>query len=545
MAHSPVKLILSIVVCFMFITTDARSESDTFSLAGSEMVFSSSSDENPYHVFKTTEKDASENLPRHPQEFFQAARKRYVEKYGDDSQAALTMLFGSEMFLEITYEVHCSIVDQLHGEIDVASLEDVSGTIIPAMFGKAVVESVASPTGGNNTTTHIKTIRFDLFHGGERAKLVIGQPIPGQSLRVSTYLFENPNCELLAYEHKIVTDDFDRFIADNTNGPEGLIGTTLEVTARLFSPFVRIRKDQVSDRSTDILMGRVITPHLDDPKKTWIQYTDYFSDEDSKTSKRDGRIVPGLQSQLSRYGRRTDIEWVSRVFFGESEGIDGLTYQGRGDVFTWTHESKKFEGTYLPGGTHPILQNAHDNNLFKDNLTWKGDLEGYHYDVSETTFVPEPGARERYMLQNPWMFLVSDFELFSENKLEWWSDEFLMVFVRGDLHSNGKFTGKVTLEDGTVITSGDGGKWITKKEFGQDMWEKESVTAIPVGRDVLDIVADDEKGHTFEFDSKKSIVLEGITFYRLVFEDSHYRVEDLTPFFDCGVLNGFKTSCTF
>jgi hypothetical protein len=128
---------------------------------------------------------------------------------------------------------------------------------------------------------------------------------------------------------------------------------------------------------------------------TKLRYTTIFSNEDGGTQ---------TSALMARWGRTTDIEWVTETLLDAQDKIATTIFQGV------NHETKTFRGKRE--ADHPVLLVASDNNNFADD------------GQSEMRFAPAPiafdlsrSSREEVMDQHPWIYRVMAEEMIREGKI--------------------------------------------------------------------------------------------------------------------------------
>jgi hypothetical protein len=181
------------------------------------------------------------------------------------------------------------------------------------------------------------------------------------------------------------------------------------------APLLVPRPDQLRNPFTDmpLLVFYEWVPARS-PEHRRLRYSVVFSDEDSMPRLWDA------ESQLERYGRRTDIEWLYEVEWDPEGKVAGRWFQG-GVLFGAGHSRRRFRGEFWPGTEHPLLHIAADHNVFSDRAARGWDLRVFHALAPELELLPGR-PREEAMLAQPWLFWQSDLELAREGKLRAWSD---------------------------------------------------------------------------------------------------------------------------
>jgi hypothetical protein len=315
------------------------------------------------------------------------------------------------------------------------------------------------------------------------------------------------------------------------------------------SPFVVVRHNQRKNLFTDRPIALAYSIHHPrEEKTTVIRYTLYFTDEDSIET------ISGTESQMMKYGRRTDIEWVYEVELDERLQVIHRRYQG-GIVFGLGHKTYEFQGEFLPKSQHPILYNVANHNVFSDSKSWiyNDTLDGYH--LAPQFEIKHPEAREWVMFNNPWMFQVSDRELQRERKLAFPSTDYLFVLVDGTLPS-GSLEAKVSLLKADRLLAAEHAQDMPSRfpqtfsmnlsEFGEDLWHRQVFTAVPMGAVSLGkIMAKTEHGAVELLKkSSQAFKLEALQFFRLVEKKGAYELENINHLFMCSD-SGEKYRCLF
>jgi len=367
-----------------------------------------------------------------------------------------------------------------------------------------------------------RRIRLDLFEERDQARVQLGKVAAGKALQL--LVDESTGCR---FEHLGVSV----LPLDQSDPVRALV--------LQHSPFVVVRPNQYANRYNDIPLAMAYATQTFDNGTVWIRYTAYFSDEDLMT------IGTNREEMMARYGRRSDIEWVYQVEISAEGEVLSRKYHSA--LFLEIgHSEKEFQGTFLPGTQHPILYNVQDNNVFSafpKGLQRKARLEGHH--LVPDSAIEYPEARERLQLHQPWIFRVSDLENYREDRRVTLASQYLYVVFRGFLES-GAFTLSVKLDSGKNFQAGGGEGDIDR--LGEDLWKRETMSAIPLGRDILRGI---EEGsihgrvlvkNTSFFDPKLHV--EKLRFYRLRRQNGRYEAIDLTERFRCG-LDGFPGVCEF
>ncbi|MFM8394825.1 MAG: hypothetical protein ACKOB4_12965, partial [Acidobacteriota bacterium] len=128
---------------------------------------------------------------------------------------------------------------------------------------------------------------------------------------------------------------------------------------------------------------------------TIYRYTVIFSNEDGGTQ------TSGL---MARWGRTTDIEWVSEVHLDPRGRVVREIYQGV------NHETKDFQGRRQ--GNHPELLIASVNNNFSDQGT-----SGLRFALAPLPADLTKASREEVMDRHRWIYRVMAEEMIREEKI--------------------------------------------------------------------------------------------------------------------------------
>jgi hypothetical protein len=158
-------------------------------------------------------------------------------------------------------------------------------------------------------------------------------------------------------------------------------------------------------------------------------------------------------------------------------------YQG-GVIWGIGHRARSFNGQFLTGTEHPVLYDIAKHNVFGT----KPEFGTYAYRKVGVHLIPDeeikaPLARESWLWNRPWTFDVTDRELKRDGKLTYPSDQYVYVYLSGNLNG-GKIQVSATRAGGTsVLLAGDGKATI--KKLGEDLWGTETLSAIRIGGDAL------------------------------------------------------------
>jgi hypothetical protein len=126
-----------------------------------------------------------------------------------------------------------------------------------------------------------------------------------------------------------------------------------------------------------------------------IRYTVIFSNEDGGTQ---------TSALMARWGRTTDIEWVTETQIDSRGEAIQTSFQGI------EHETKIFQGKREAG--HPLLIVASDNNNFADvgSSALRFALWPVAVDLSQS-------SREGVMDRHPWIYRIMAEEMIREQKI--------------------------------------------------------------------------------------------------------------------------------
>jgi hypothetical protein len=377
-----------------------------------------------------------------------------------------------------------------------------------------------------------RTLRANLIPDLPATEIALGKS-PKEESELEVFFVQGPGCRLSTFQTTTSS------LTNEVSSPQ--VSSSIDSFRKLaliHSPFIAVRGDQQHNPFTDIPLDLAYSivdlPHSSHKR---IRYTVYFSDEDSISS------TEGTDSQMAKYGRRTDIEWVYEVELNEDLEVVNRHYQG-GYVMGIGHRSLQFQGEFLPDSQHPILYDIADHNVFSDRSPY-GDtpfsLDGYHF--APTHEISYPLAREWLLFKQPWMLRVSDEELKREQKLSNASTDFLYVLVDGKL-INGSLIGQIAVpETGISKASGKPGL----RSLGQDLWNQQSFAAIPLGQEDLEKMVNQAIHGIFSFAKTETITqikLNALKFFRVKANATSYQLQEITHLFKCHFADA-ETSCHF
>ena len=166
-----------------------------------------------------------------------------------------------------------------------------------------------------------------------------------------------------------------------------------EFTALAHAPVLFAREDTIGRFSDVPLLMYYETERQGET--TIYRYTVIFSNEDGGTQ------TSGL---MARWGRTTDIEWVSEVHLDQRGNVVREIYQGV------NHETKDFRGQRV--GAHPELLIASVNNNFSDERQ-----SGLRFALAPRPVDLTSASREVVMDRHPWIYRVMAEEMIRENKI--------------------------------------------------------------------------------------------------------------------------------
>lgn len=166
-----------------------------------------------------------------------------------------------------------------------------------------------------------------------------------------------------------------------------------DFTALSHAPVLYARPDTIGRFSDLPLLMYYETERKGD--LTVYRYTVIFSNEDGGTQ------TSGL---MARWGRTTDIEWVTEVHLDSRGRVVKEIYQGV------NHETKDFQGHRQ--GAHPELLTASVNNNFSDQGT-----SGLRFALAPLAADLTRASREEIMDRHRWIYRVMAEEMIREGKI--------------------------------------------------------------------------------------------------------------------------------
>jgi hypothetical protein len=360
--------------------------------------------------------------------------------------------------------------------------------------------------------------RFDLFPGNHHVDVLLGRPgVETAEVRLD----EGSNCTV---------NDLRFSVTSAGEGP------SISELVRRYSPFYVVRKNQIGNRETDVPLSQTYNVFEPGNGRRIIQYSLYYTDEDSKKS------AKSEESQMARYGRRTDIQWSYRVEVNPAgEKVDewfqgGILHTGIG------HAIFRFRGEFMPNSEHPVLFDISNHNAYSDCVLHRpASLVGYSF--ADNSEVPFPVAREDEMFKNPWMFLASDAELARQGKLAHPSSEYLYVQVTGSIHHT-PLVAHLDFSTGESALSGGGQGSLDR--LGEDTWNRVAYTALPLGDDGIRALLNGTSAHlsfTSGFTWKFNAHIESLRFFILRPKGDSLETVEISDQFRCDYADASLPSC--
>lgn len=420
---------------------------------------------------------------------------------------ALSILSQATSYRPTTFDIKASAADSGYAYLTLHSKVDCSRTVLLSLPNYITAHVVKAPRDW---------IRTHLVDGARSQVLSLGKVTKGQELslelRIAEWKYRLCALETIDWEFSVEKNALDEDFID------------WEQVAKQWSPAIVVRNNNYNNMDTDVLLDlRHVIEEVGDKKV--ISYTAYYSDEDSKTSKK------ASNSQNGSWGRTLDVEKVLELIF-DSEG----------NLLESKHQAELhfFRDSGIDGNEQPVLYNIANNNVFSSDpnsgsffrVPYLGEFsaklmgrqrEAYYprriaYSPTSSPGPTYPGSRDRAIFENPkdlWMLKTSDNELMREGKLAQKATEMLYVFVRGKLEK-GKLSLKARLAGGSdVFTSG--GLEAQFNRLGHHMWNRESLSAVVINEEIsaglasggleleLEVLA--SKAESFELEAIQAFVV--------------------------------------
>lgn len=391
-----------------------------------------------------------------------------------------------------------------------------------------------------------RSVIADLFNHRSSSKVQLGV-IGSDPVEARISVQDHPSCEYSVNDFKVtyVSAEIDSKLDFNAHAHE---------LALRHSPYVVLRDDLYDKPHDDVPTDVAYTVEINSGSGTFdIRYTLFFTDENKMGTR------AATNGQYTRYGRGTDIEWAYKVSFNLS---DYSRTREEPKFQNFFHKESRFDrGSYLPHPegqeTHAIVYNDGSwspINVFSDKpqgKNQKSSLVGFHL-VPEKR-IPEPSAREILMFWDPSIFAISEDELAREGKLSLRADEYLYVLVKG--HEERFFVLRPAGIRPYVVLFDDPdhekieSPYSNLDRLGEDMWDEEAYSGIPMTRKYLDQITLDGskirgavKIHKISKDP--AIRIRALEFYKLVKTPHGYVPVNLTSQFRCEG-EGFDMACFF
>lgn len=348
------------------------------------------------------------------------------------------------------------------------------------------------------------TLLFLLPQGPSEFSLLLGpSAAAGKKIEVEISFEANSKCSLneKTLRFEIRFDDYEnKTIQSSSKRPTA---EEWQWISKKFAPLLLVRDDQYKvlseeKRVTDWALTRGFDYEDLADGRYKIRYTEFFTDEDSIQN------TKGIEEQMTRYGRHTDIEFsISGIIQIGQDGIpawekDSIQYHGALPMLGFGHASRSFQnGIFLKPGnlflsndgdstSHPVLfiRNSPKNNTFSDtpngpeqklaNNQSKGWTGFFHAPIR---IFKNPEAREILQFENPWITQISDWEAQVEGKLARSSTDYLYVRIRGEL-PHGAF--KLNYFPPGELNHPEKNRFGSVDRLGEDLFNRESFTAIPL-----------------------------------------------------------------
>jgi len=360
------------------------------------------------------------------------------------------------------------------------------------------------------------TLRVDLFKYLHSTEMTLALPRKPEANELQFRWDASTDCRLEHFEPTVESAVIEEAESDDHYA----------ALAMKHSPFLVVRKDQLTERQRDLPIGIAYSVMPTAKNTVKIRYTMFFSNE----------TVHGLGStsksaSLARYGRRTDIEWIYDVEFDSQGSVISRHYQS-GIIRGLGHATKRFKGRFLPGTEHPIFFDIAKHNVFgtRGSFDENGDptRAGYHLVPREE--LPSDGAREWWQWERPWVFDLNDRELRrGGGYFEAPSNDYLYVLVTGKMKKARLWTH--FSQEGFFLRGPKLG------DLGEGLWGKQSFLALKMSE------ADQAKGGKISllpvktgifFRHHGTMNLEPLRFFRLKADpEGGFTPEEVTQDFHC------------
>ena len=384
-----------------------------------------------------------------------------------------------------------------------------------------------------------RVVRVDLFESRQSVEIFLGEI---SAPNVTLDLQDNPYCTL-----QMISGVANPIATTDTELDE------ISLIALKHSPFLVVRKDQFSNRYTDLPLQLAYRFYMDSNKNTRIlDYIIYFSDEDSRSKPK------SKAGAFGTYGRASDIEWVYRIEFDNKWNVFSRIYQATGRLWFIDlhvgHSTRKFKGKFIKH--HPILYNSQKNNVFSDDP--KASIQKKRnravYQLVPRIRLEPTDPVEAVLLRSAWQYRVTDLELQAEGKATTPAPDHLFVLLEGEMVGMGDsgITGEV---EAKLMLYGaefqneykSDGKGIDRSWIKGDTWLRNSLlTGIAVDREITQKLVEGELKGTLRLAQvgifKPNLVLKNLRMFRIIEEAGQYTIEELTHLFKCS-LDGVNSSC--
>ncbi|MBS1960361.1 MAG: hypothetical protein JST80_12865 [Bdellovibrionales bacterium] len=346
-----------------------------------------------------------------------------------------------------------------------------------------------------------RKIRAYLVRYVNEQTVTLGAPTSDQISKMQIRYFPNPACTFKNVASNVIQN--------------ALSMSEEQELALAHSPYLILRPDQGSHPDRDVPL-QLVYSIMRDSFGFSIRYTVYFSNETDY-----GLFAVKKTRSQALWGRRTDIEWIYQVDFDAAGKVVGRKCQS-GVIFGIGHATKNFKGKFLTATQHPVLYDIARHNVFFDKPYpgQKFSSAGVHLTPFEE--IKEPDAREEWMWRNPWSFDVSDRELRRTGHLNFSSDQYLYVKLRGSLNG-----GRVSVT-GSALS---GTQTITLAKLGEDLWGQEDYVAVRPQK-----FPEDGKtaGATINITPlQDKVTIDSVKFFRLVPTSAGFESREITGLFSC------------